>query len=145
MTRWISIAAGLVLIAVAFLAGSNVADTREGLVAEVVTLLSGLAGAGLLLYGLVPKRRTTGSLPPAPPASKPATRSANDLLVGSSGLVLAALLLTGLGVSGGWRWALLGGALLVPMTAWSAYLVAAFIRAPERDWRIDLQRLTGHR
>lgn len=148
MRRVLVAGAGLLLIAVAFVAASRVADTREGLIAEVVTLLSGLAGTGLLLYGLVPRRRRAGRTAP-PPASgltpKPARRSANDLVLGAAGLLVAAVLLGGLVVSAGWTWAFVGAVLLVPMLAGSTYLLAAFIRAPDREWRIDFQRLTGHR
>lgn len=147
MRRAFGIGGGLLLVAVAFIAATNVADTREGLIAEVVTLMSGLAGVGLLLYGLIPKR----------PASEPAARrrpadeaikgprTANDLLLGSLGLLLAVILLAGLVLSAGWLWALLGAVLLLPMTIGCGYLLAAFIRAPQREWRIDLRRLTSNR
>ena len=148
MRRVLALGAGLLLIAVAFAGASRVADTREGLIAEVVTLLSGLAGTGLLLYGLVPRRRRAGG-PGPPPASgltpKRARRSANDLVLGAAGLLVAAVLLGGLVVSAGWTWAFVGAVLLLPMLAGSTYLLAAFIRAPDREWRIDLQRLSGHR
>jgi hypothetical protein len=145
--RLLGIGGGLLLVAVAFIAATHVADTREGLVAEVVTLMSGLAGVGLLLYGLIPKRpdavvadarRPIGSESQGP-------RSANDLVLGTLGLVLAVGLLTGLVLSAGWLWALLGAVLLLPMTVGSGYLLAAFIRAPQREWRIDLRRLTSIR
>ena len=146
MGRIAAIAAGVLLIALAFVAASNVSDTRQGLIAEVTTLLAGLAGAGLLLYGLVPKRRTAAQ-PVVRTQSKapPTTRSANDLLIGSGGLLVAAALLTGLDVSGGWIWTLMGALLLSPMVIGCTYLIAAFIRAPRREWRIDLRRLTGLR
>jgi hypothetical protein len=51
------------------------------------------------------------------------------------------VLLGGLALSGGFTWALLGAALLIPMVAGSAYLVVGFARAPERDWSVDLARL----
>ena len=147
MRRPLFIAGGLLLVSVAFIAATNVADTREGLIAEVVTLMSGLAGVGLLLYGLIPKRAALGSPGPPRPAESQSQgpRSANDLLLGTLGLVLAVGLLTGLVVSAGWLWALLGAVLLLPMTIGCGYLLAAFIRAPERDWRIDLRRLTSIR
>jgi hypothetical protein len=139
--------AGLLLVAVAFIAATHVADTREGLIAEVVTLMSGLAGVSLLLYGLIPKRAA-----PAPPGgplratdARQGPRTANDLLFGTLGLVLAVALLTGLVLSAGWLWALLGAVLLLPMTIGCGYLLAAFIRAPQREWRIDLRRLTSNR
>ena len=147
MRRLLAIGGGLLLVAVAFIAGTNVADTREGLIAEVVTLMSGLAGVALLLYGLIPKRATPASAPGPRPSqgSMRRPRTANDLLIGGVGLVLAVILLAGLVVSGGWLWALLGGVLLLPMTIGSGYLLAAFIRAPQREWRIDLSRLTSNR
>jgi hypothetical protein len=147
MRRTLGIGGGLLLVTVAFMAAANVADTRQGLIAEIVTLLSGLAGVGLLLYGLIPKR-------PAPASSsapKPAEvvvhgpRTANDLVVGTLGLLLAAALIGGIVLSAGWTWAVIGAVLLLPMTIGSGYLVAAFIRAPRREWRIDLRRLTSNR
>jgi len=145
VARWIAALAGLALVIVAFVAATHVADTREGLIAEVITLLSGLAGVLLILYGLIPKRGRLASDPavraPVPSASKP--RTANDLLLGSAGLLVAAVLLTGLIASGGWQWALVGGLLLLPMIAGCVYLCAAFAAAPERDWTIDLRKLIG--
>ncbi len=142
MTRAIFAASGLLLVAVAFVAAGRVADTREGLIAEIVTLFTGLGGVALLLYGLVPKRRPSASTPAARPAVSPSSRrTANDLLVGGGGLAIALLLLAGLAFTGGWGWAALGGVLLVPMIAGSTYLVIAFFRAPQRDWSVDLRRL----
>ncbi len=147
MRRTLAIGGGILLVAVAFIAATNVADSREGLIAEIVTLLSGLAGVGLLLYGLIPKRQPraapTPREAPAPAAKVP--RLANDLVLGTLGLVLAAILLAGLVMSAGWAWALVGAVLLLPMMIGSGYLLAAFIRAPEREWRIDLRRLTSSR
>ena len=51
--RWVSLGAGIALTVLAFAAATRVADTREGLIAEVITLLAGLAGISLLLYGLI--------------------------------------------------------------------------------------------
>src|SRR5436309_1578918 len=93
MSRAIFAATGVLLIAVAFMAASRVADTRQGLIAEIVTLIAGLAGVALLLYGLVPQRSASG-----PPQLQPRLRTegrprtANDLLLGAGGAVLAALL-----------------------------------------------------
>jgi hypothetical protein len=145
--RKLAIAGGLLLIAVAFIAATSVADTREGLIAEIVTLLSGLAGVALLLYGLIPKRPARPAVvatQPAAPAAK-GPRSANDLVLGGLGLLLALILLTGLVLSAGWLWALVGTLLLLPMMIGCTYLLAAFIRAPEREWRIDIRRLTSSR
>ena len=137
------------MVVIAFAAAARVADTREGLIAEVITLFAGLAGVLLLLYGLVPRppaaqasaeRSARGW--PRPPSGP---RSANDLLLGSAGLLLAAVLLVGLVMSAGWMWALIGGLLLLPMIAGCVYLCAAFAAAPQRDWTIDLRRLFGHR
>jgi hypothetical protein len=124
-----------------------VADTRQGLIAEVITLFAGLGGVGLLLYGLVPHRQGSPSQPKPPGkiVAGPRIRSATDLVIGSAGLVVAAALLAGLEVSAGWQWALMGAALLTPMVIGCGYLCVAFIRAPEREWKIDLRRLTGHR
>jgi hypothetical protein len=146
--RWPALGAGVVLVAVAFAAATRVADTREGLIYEVITLLSGLAGVGLLLYGLVatfsPARPTT----PAPPiAAHPTEKvhNAGELLLGASGLVLAAILLAGIAATAGGWWALLGSVLLLPMIAGCVYLCVAFARGPLRDWKIDLQKLRSNR
>lgn len=143
MARWIAAIAGLSLVAIAFIAASHVADTREGLIAEVVTLFAGLVGVLLLLYGLVPKRAAVApDAPPASPSPRQAgPRSANDLLLGAAGLLVAAVLLAGLVMSGGWGWAVIGALLLLPMVAGCVYLCAAFMAAPERDWTINLRRL----
>jgi hypothetical protein len=147
--RWPALVAGIVLVAVAFFAAGRVADTREGLVFEVITLLAGLAGVCLILYGLF---ATTGQhggaestrLQVTLPAPHP-VRSANDLLLGAGGLLIAMILIVGIALSTGPLWALLGVILLLPMLTGSAYLCFRFIRAPEREWKIDLQRLTRHR
>ena len=142
--RWLSLTAGIALVVVAFAAGSRVADTRQGLIAEVIALLAGLVGISLVLYGLFANVR-----PPAPGQTRAQARaavrpaqvpSARDLVIGVGGLALAAVLLSGLGVSGGLAWAGLGLVLLLPMVAGSAYLCIRFLRAPRRDWKIDLWR-----
>lgn len=136
--RWLSLAAGLALIALAFAAGSRVADTREGLIAEVVALLGGLSGVSLLLYGMFAGIRRAPAGPAsaiATPTSRVATaRPVRDLALGTAGILLAVILVTGLAVSGGALWAGLGTALLVPMIAGSLYLCVRFARAPARDW-----------
>ena len=147
--RWLALASGVLLVVIAFVTGAQVADTRQGLIFEVVALLAGLAGVSLLLYGLLADRshaRLSLSPQPATTGQPQSTiRSANELLIGSSGLVLSAVLITGLGVSAGLQWALLGLILLLPMVIGAGYLCLRFIRGPERDWTIDLQRLTRHR
>lgn len=142
MTRALFALLGLLLCAIAFIAAANVADTREGLIAEIVTLFAGLAGVALLLYGLVPKRKAASRVP-GPPRNgeKKTIRTANDLIAGAGGIALAVVLVGGLAFSGGWIWALLGGVLLIPMIAGSVYLVIAFARAPSREWSVDLARL----
>jgi hypothetical protein len=142
MRRILFAVCGLLLIAVAFVAAAQVADSREGLIAEIVTLLAGLAGVGFLLYGLVPKRHDA----PVRQGGKhgqtrPSRRSANDLLAGASGIVVALVLIGGIAFSAGWAWAAMGAVLLVPMLAGSVYLLIAFSRAAERDWSVDLRRL----
>ena len=132
------------MVVVAFVAGSRVADTRQGLVAEVIALLAGLVGISLVLYGLFANIRlsTPGhTAPRASPAAAPVSvPSARDLVLGAGGLALAALLLSGLGISGGLQWAGLGLILLLPMVAGSVYLCVRFIRAPRRDWKVELWR-----
>jgi hypothetical protein len=140
--RWLSLVIGTALVVLAFAAASRVADTRQGLIAEVITLLSGVAGIGLLLYGIFSGAR------PSPTVARMSTRvatrsievrSANDLVIGSAGIALAVVLLGGIAMTGGFAWAALGMILLAPMIVGSSYLAARFIRAPDRDWRVGLR------
>jgi hypothetical protein len=62
--------------------------------------------------------------------------------LGGGGLLIATILIVGIALSTGPLWGLLGLVLLLPMVAGCAYLCVRFLRAPEREWRIDLQRLT---
>lgn len=138
----------MVLVAVAFAAATRVADTREGLIYEVVTLLAGLAGVSLLLYGLVATFSHPRPAAAAPPVVTPVAdrvHNAGELLVGAGGLVLAATLLAGIAATAGGLWALLGSILLLPMIAGCIYLCVTFARAPLRDWKIDLRKLTSNR
>ena len=143
--RWVALAAGAALLLVAFLAGSRVADTREGLVFEVIALLAGLAGVILFMYGWMAAMARAHKGPAhtlvTPPPATP-VRSANELLIGGGGLAAAAILVVGVGLSAGTLWAVLGLVLLLPMVVGSAYLCLRFLRAPQREWKIDLQRLT---
>ncbi len=132
--RWAALGTGAILIVVAFLAGSRVADTREGLVYEVVTLLAGLAGVSILLYGLVAPMSQGGRATQTPRAAVPAGERV-------AGLLVSAILLCGIAASAGPLWALLGGVLLLPMIAGCVYLCVSFARAERRDWRIDFQKL----
>jgi cytochrome c-type biogenesis protein CcmH/NrfG len=131
------------LIAIAFVAGGRVADTREGLLAEVVTLLAGLAGVGLVLYVWVSGARPRPTEQPvAAKGPETQTRSATELLVGAVGLAIAAALIAGVALSAGGLWALMGSVLLLPMILGSGYLCLRFFRAPHRDWKVDLRKLT---
>ncbi len=125
--------AGAALVGLAFFAATRVADTREGLVAEVVLLFSALAGIGLLVYGLAAR---AGPAPATAPAgagdARPtaiAPRSNRDLATGVGGVVLTIALVTGLALSGGPLWAGLGFALLLPMLAGSVYLFVRYLRS----------------
>jgi hypothetical protein len=134
---------GAALIVIAFVAGGRVADTREGLLAEVVTLLAGLAGVGLVLYVWVSGARPRpGAQPAVAKGLETQTRSATELLVGAVGLAIAAALISGVALSAGGPWALMGAVLLLPMILGSGYLCLRFFRAPKRDWKVDLRRLT---
>lgn len=122
----------MALVALAFVAATRVADTREGLVAEIVTLLGGMAGVVLLIYGLVARRRATPASAPSPEPATPRphpSRSRRDLLLGAGGIILAVILLSGLGASGGFWWAAIGAVLLLPMVSGSVYLCLRFLRA----------------
>lgn len=145
--RWLALGAGLALVVGAFLAGARVADTREGLIYEVVTLLAGLAGVSLLLYGLVGalgrQRPATQTAKVGLPADQK-VHNAAELVVGASGLAVAAVLLAGVSATAGPMWALLGSVLLLPMIAGSAYLCISFVRGPRREWKIDLRSFVGH-
>jgi len=127
--RRLSLVAGAALIAIAFGAGTFVADTREGLIAEVITLLAGLLGVSLLLYGLLAGSR------PAPRSAAPAVPiaarapSSREFTIGAAGLGLAAVLIGGLAASAGWQWAALAAVMLLPMIAGSAFLCGRFLRA----------------
>jgi hypothetical protein len=130
--RRAALIAGAALVVLAFAAATRVADTREGLIAEVITLLAGLAGVGLLIYGLTSRGdAATSQAPPVrnrPPApARPRTR--RDLLLGAGGVALALFLLAGLAISGGPLWATFGLVLLVPMIAGSVYLCLRYLRA----------------
>ncbi|HVS47796.1 MAG TPA: hypothetical protein VHJ99_02705 [Candidatus Dormibacteraeota bacterium] len=127
--RWLSLVAGTALVAVAFGAAARVANTREGLIAEVITLLAGLVGVGLVLYGLVAGARPANR--PAVPRSPAPARapSAREFALGASGLAVAAILVGGLGITAGWQWAALGSVLLLPMIVGSVVLCGRFLRA----------------
>ena len=139
--RWLSLIAGLALIVIAVAAVTRVEDTREGLIAEVVTLLGAAAGVSLLIYGLAARRRSSSvqrpaaSAGPAPaavrqrPALAMVERSRRDILIGAGGIVLCLILLTGLAITGGLVWAVLGLALLLPMFAGSIYRCVRYLRA----------------
>lgn len=117
---------------IAFAAATRVADTREGLIAEVITLLASLVGVGLLVYALTAR----GGNPLAPRARGPVEtgsqarpRTRRDLVLGAAGVALALFLVTGLALSGGALWATFGLLLLVPMIAGSVYLCVRYLRA----------------
>jgi len=138
--RRLSLAGGFALIVLAFAAASRVTDSREGLVAEIVTLLGGLAGIGLLTYAFAARARNANRPSPQPSpltgrggvpplegrGGKP--RSTRDLVLGAAGVLLAVLLVTGLAISGGILWAGFGLALLLPMIAGSVYLCVRYLR-----------------
>jgi hypothetical protein len=142
--RWLALAVGAVLVTVAFLAGGRVADTRAGLIYEVIALLAGLVGVSLVIYGWVaPAARPRAGSPSTAARSSQHVeiRSANDLLIGGAGLLIATGLLAGIGFSAGILWAALGLVLLLPMVVGCVFLCLRFLRASKREWKIDLQRL----
>ena len=117
------------MIAIAFGAATQVANSREGLIAEVITLLAGLAGVSLVLYGVFAgARRVSVSAIPGPPApARPP--SSREFVMGAAGLGVAAILIGGLAITAGWQWAALGTVVLLPMIVGSAYFCARFLRA----------------
>lgn len=127
--RWLSLVAGIALVALAFAAATRVSDTRGGLIAEVITLLGGLAGVSLLMYGLTVRKRPAPAAAPPPTVAPLRPRSTNDLVLGGGGIALGLILLGGLALSAGLGWAALGLALLLPMIAGSVYLCVRFLRA----------------
>jgi hypothetical protein len=133
--RWLALVAGVALIALAIGAGTRVADTREGLVAEIVTLLGALAGIALLIYGLTARPRPQVAVParPGPTIATARGRSSRDLVLGAAGIALALVLLGGLAISGGLLWAAFGLALLLPMLAGCVYLCLRYLRARPPD------------
>ena len=127
--RLLSLIAGIALIVVAFGAATRVADTRDGLIAEAITLLGGLAGIGLVLYALFAGARpvpTPGAARPPAPARVPPSR---DFGLGAAGLGLAVVLIGGLAITAGWQWAAWGSVLLLPMIAGSAFLCGRYLRS----------------
>lgn len=131
--RWTGLVAGIALVGLAFAAATRVADTREGLVAEVITLLAGLAGVSLLIYGLAARPRPTASSASGGHAIEtrrvPRRRAGRDLLFGAGGVALAVVLLTGLALNGGVLLAGFGLVLLLPMLAGSVYLCVRYFRS----------------
>ncbi len=140
--RWLAVVVGAVLIVIAFFAAGRVADTRDGLLAEVVALLAGLAGVSLVLYAWMAGARPRPAAAPAV-GSKPTNqiRPATELLAGGVGLGIAAALIAGVALSAGGLWVIVALVLLLPMIIGSAFLCVRFVRAPERDWKIDLRQL----
>jgi hypothetical protein len=129
--RRLALVAGAALLVLAFAAAGRVTDTREGLVAEVVTLIGGATGFLLLIYAFAARKRAAPSTSSGNTAAPRAEhrRTTRDVLLGGGGIVVALLLVTGLGISGGPMWAGFGLALLLPMLARSVYLCVRYLRA----------------
>ena len=129
--RWLALVAGAGLLVLAFAAAGRVTDTREGLIAEIVTLLGGGSGFVLLIYAFAARKRSASpsSVPHTTRQPGPYTRSGRDLLLGAGGIALAFLLVGGLAVSGGPLWAGFGLAILLPMLGGSVYLCVRYLRA----------------
>jgi hypothetical protein len=127
--RRFALVAGAGLVIVAFAAATRVADTREGLISEVVTLLAGGAGVGFLIYGLAARHQTQGSQRLTRPPRPIHPRTNRDLLLGAGGVALSAILVTGLAITGGPLSAAFGLVLLTPMIAGCVYLCVRFLRA----------------
>ena len=125
--RWPALGFGLALLALSVFSFTRVADTQEGQVAEVITFFAFGLGFVLLLYGLAARPRPAAPLaagrsePPAAARSAP-RGSPRDLALGVTGVVVGAVLVAGLAVTGGSMWAGLGFLILLPMLAGSVYL-----------------------
>jgi len=131
VTRWLALVAGIALVVLAFVAYTHVSDTREGQIAEVVTLVAGAAGLLLAIYWFAARERPQSRTQPgSEKAMPPALRagSPRDLALGAGGIGLGAVLLAGLAISGGLGWAGLGFLLLLPMLAGSVYLCWRWLR-----------------
>ena len=126
--RWPAVFGGVALIAIAVAAVTRVSDTRDGLIAEIITLLAAVAGISLSIYGLAARRRPGAPSTPRP-GPPPQARSSKDLKLGGAGIALSLVLLVGLVISGGFLWAALGLALLLPMISGSVYLCLRYLRA----------------
>jgi hypothetical protein len=129
--RWLALIAGAALLVLAFAAAGRVTDTREGLVAEVVTLIGGATGFLLLIYAFAARKRAAPAPSPAKTGAPRAgyRRTTRDVLLGGGGIAVALLLVAGLAVSGGPMLAGFGLALLLPMLAGSVYLCVRYARA----------------
>jgi hypothetical protein len=127
--RRFALVAGAALVVVAFAAATRVADTREGLIAEVVTLLAGVAGVGALIYGLAARQRTPAGRQSSQTPRPARPRTASDLLLGTGGVAVSAVLVIGLAITAGPLSAVFGLALLLPMIAGCVYLCVRFLRA----------------
>jgi hypothetical protein len=142
--RWLALVTGAVLVAIAFFAAGLVADSQEGQVAEDVALLAGLVGVVLIIYAWAggARARPAVAQPMAAARAPVQVRSATELLAGAVGLVVALVLIAGVALSAGGLWVIVAVVLLLPMILGSAYLCVRFVRAPQRDWKIDLRQLT---
>lgn len=134
--RWVALFLGIALLAASAIAFTRVADTKEGQIAEVVTLLAFGSGFALALYGVAARKRPAQRGSPAAvvrseEAAAPA-HSARDLAVGAAGVIVTAALLTGLALSGGLMWAGFGFVILLPMLAGSVYLCWRSLRTNPR-------------
>lgn len=125
--RWVALILGIALLALSAGAFMRVADTREGQIAEVVTLFAFGAGFVLALYGLAarPRPKPAGEAPQPvgqTMGAGPRTGSPRDVALGVGGVIVAAVLVVGLALSGGLVWAGFGLVALLPMLAGSVYL-----------------------
>jgi hypothetical protein len=127
--RWLALVAGAGLIALAFGAATRVADTREGLIAEVITLMAGLFGVSLLLYGLLAGAARPAPRPPTSSAAPRRPPSRKEFTIGGAGLGLAVLLIGGLAITAGWELAALGTVMLLPMIAGCGFLCGRYLQA----------------
>ena len=127
--RRLALVTGIALVAIAFGAATRITNTREGLIAETIMYLAALVGLILIFYGLFGGARPAEKRDVPRSHAVPSPPSSRQFALGAGGLALAAILISGSGLTAGWQWAALSSVMLLPMIVGSAILCARFLRA----------------